>query len=845
MSAIKLLCVCILLMPIASMIYAQTDWTWAIKAGGSSYDEAATVAVDNQGNSYITGNYQGTALFGTLSVTSKGAQDVFVAKIDPQGTFIWVATAGGSGYDVGTSVAVDYIGNVYVTGIYNSSKIYFGAGTTKFLSRIGVNDLFVAKLNQNGNWDWINRAGGSTGIDEGQAIIVDNDLNVYITGIFNNNISFSPLPTIYGYGYSDAFVAKLTSSGVWSWVVKAGGSNNDTAKSLTYDPIHNLLYICGSFASPSMTFGSISISNSSTTSTLDAYVAQLNTEGTWLWAVKSDGTGSDSAYRVFAINGYVYVTGFKDENTSLGGVILPNYGGFDVYVAKLNSDGSNIWVKTAGGADWDYGWGISVIGEYVFLTGEFKGTASFGSTYLNSNQLTTSDIFMAILNDSDGSWISASREGNIYNDAGKFVVANDCGIYWYGNFTGTASIGGNTIISTGSQDVYLARQVITQSLSLISPQGGINNTYPANSFETIEWTSTGISQLKLEYLTCDEDGTLLQDTAQLISIVNAGISSYQWQIPQIPTNERVKVRISSYSNPNLYSVSDSVFTIYQPIILQSMNGGNNSAYEIGSTYAIRWSSKGVSQVLLDYSLDAGQNWESITPSPIAANLGEYLWLIPSTTSDNAKIMISDAGNSQYTAISSGVFAIIPPCPPLVLQTLNGGAIYPAASLQNIVWSAMDDINNVSIEYRLDEGSYWQPIAESIDASAEQYLWTLPNVSTNSARIRVSDAENPNTCITSADDFSIIVPPAAPVIFEVRPGYDNPHDMVISWNAVSTDLIQQPISISCYQIYCCAEPSTDINDYSLLDVVYGATQYIHHEALQFFDHLFYRIVAVKE
>ena len=844
MSAIKLLCVCILLMPIASMIYAQTDWTWAIKAGGTNIEEASSVAVDNQGNTYITGNYMGTAVFGSFSLPnrSSGDRDVFVAKISPTGTFLWAARAGGTYYDIGTAVTVDLAGNVYVTGTFNSNPIYFGATTTMSLARKGSNDVFIAKLDPSGNWLWARRAGASLS-DGGEAIAVDSNSNIYVTGVFQGaqtSGSYGTLPPFVGYGYSDIFVTKLDTNGTFLWVTKAGGANSDNVKGLALDSQNNV-FLCGSFASDSLNVGTIVLHNSATNNTMDAFVAKLDSSGNWLWARSSVGTAAESAYAIATDSaGNAYVTGFH-QSATFGNISLTSYGSYDAYVIKVDGNGNSIWAKTAGGTNWDYGWGVAADGGNVYVTGEFKGTAYFGGTSLNSYTASTSDVFFTSLNSANGEFISAYRTGNSSNDLGKGVAFKDSGVYWYGYFIGSITIGNTTLSSNGgSQDVYVAKQTITQSLSLVSPNGGIGNPYIANSVQPIEWNSMGISQLKLEYVYCDANGALLPDTAVQIAIVNASDGSYQWPIPQI-TNEHVKVRISNSVNANVTAASDSVFAIYQPIILQTMNGGSNIAYEAGSTQAIHWSSKGVSQVLLDYSLDAGLTWYDITVNPIPASPGEYLWLIPTSTSNAVKVRISDSANSQYNAISSGVFAI---CPPLVLQSLNGGELYAAASTQEIIWDALN-LYQVSLDYSTDAGTSWVPITEAIDASLEDYPWTLPNITCNTVRVRVRDAVDPEICITSASDFAIILPPAAPNAVHVTMSQSNPVDLQISWDEVTTDINQQPIATSGYKIYCCTEPSADINDYMYLDTVYNTTTYTHQGALVLFDNLYYKVIAFKE
>jgi len=95
---------------------------WATRAGGSGSDQALGIAVDGSGNTYVTGTFTGTASFAPgTSLTSAGAADVFVAKYDGHGTLLWATRAGGTQNEQGSSIAVDSLGNSYLTGTFSGS----------------------------------------------------------------------------------------------------------------------------------------------------------------------------------------------------------------------------------------------------------------------------------------------------------------------------------------------------------------------------------------------------------------------------------------------------------------------------------------------------------------------------------------------------------------------------------------------------------------------------------------------------------------------------------------------------------------------------------------------------
>ncbi len=94
---------------------------WVVSAGASDSDVGRGIAVDNAGNSYVTGLFLFTTTFGSTTLTAKGgggSGDVFVAKLSPSGKFLWVVSAGGGSWDFGWGIAVDNAGNSYVTGAF-------------------------------------------------------------------------------------------------------------------------------------------------------------------------------------------------------------------------------------------------------------------------------------------------------------------------------------------------------------------------------------------------------------------------------------------------------------------------------------------------------------------------------------------------------------------------------------------------------------------------------------------------------------------------------------------------------------------------------------------------------
>ena len=180
---------------------------WATSAGGTSHDTAHGISVDGVGIAHVTGNYDGSASFGTTTLTAAGYQDLFVARLDKGGKFLGAASAGGLSFDNAQAIAVDSAGSSHVTGSFDSQASF---GATTFLAK-GSSDVFVAWLDKGGTFTLAVSAGGK-GYDSGQGIALDSAGNVYLTGAVGGPASFGST-TISAKGKSDVFVARISKGG--------------------------------------------------------------------------------------------------------------------------------------------------------------------------------------------------------------------------------------------------------------------------------------------------------------------------------------------------------------------------------------------------------------------------------------------------------------------------------------------------------------------------------------------------------------------------------------------------------------------------------------------------------
>lgn len=367
---------------------AGGDWLWAVGAHVSNNKIMFGFALDAEGNTYLAGTFYETSSFGSHSLTSSGAEDVFVAKINADGNWLWAVRAGGPEQDEGYDLALDSEGNAYITGRFGGT-VAFGNHS---LTSSGEGDVFVAKLNPGGNWLWAVKAGGSLK-DEGYCITSDGAGNTYVTGEFSGTATFGS-HTLTASGEDNIFVAKLNSGGSWLWAAKAAGSNGLDLADIASDSLGNA-YVTGAFLF-TVTFGEDTL----TTNVNDeVFVAKLSPDGNWLWAVQSEGELHNRGFEIVLDNAdNIYTTGFCYDSVTFGDHTLTSSGEHDVFVAKLSPEGSWLWVAQAGGPGIDAGCGIALDrAGNAYVTGVFSNAATFGDHTLTAGGMLA--IFVAKLGD--------------------------------------------------------------------------------------------------------------------------------------------------------------------------------------------------------------------------------------------------------------------------------------------------------------------------------------------------------------------------------------------------------------------------------------------------------------
>ena len=373
---------------------ANGDFVWAVKLGSTGTVRLFGLDVDAAGNSYVSGYFFGTADMdpgsGVEELIAVGGADVFIVKINADGTLGWARQIGDVGNEVGYSLVLDDAGNITLAGVFEGTvDMDPGTGTTQ-LTSVGYSDMFVSKLDPAGDLIWARQLSPTTpgnGHEEELEHTIDSDGNLLVTGWFAAGFDFDPGPAVLELnttGNTDLFVLKLDPNGDLVWVKQVGSSSS----------------------------------------------AGL---------VLGEGIGTDLADNVYIAGRFTNITDF-DPGPGL--LQLPPFSD-GTYILKLDANGDFQWVREIVGNQTDVANGIAVAADGTSYTvGYFTGTPDFdngpGTFTITSSFSGTADVYILKL-DATGNFMWAGAMGSTSTDFGKAIHLMDDGtLHAIGNYADPA-----------------------------------------------------------------------------------------------------------------------------------------------------------------------------------------------------------------------------------------------------------------------------------------------------------------------------------------------------------------------------------------------------------------------
>jgi len=458
MNKIYFLILILLLFP--NFIYTQqAEWEWVKQAGEASDQIGSAIATDDDENVFITGYFYYKAIFENDTLVSQGESDIYIAKYDNSGNLCWVKQAGGVNHDWGHDITVDNLGNVYVTGnIGGSGLAYFGDSSVYVY---GNTDIFLAKYDNIGNFQWVKRAGGNytsynySSWDCGRSVITDSENNVFVTGSFRDTALFNT-DTLFSYGNVDIFLAKYSENGELIWANNYGSTASDNGNVIVIDQADNL-YLGGWFDDTISIADTFLIPQDG----MDNFILKLTNNGERIWINQIGGSTAYTYKTSIALDtdNNIYVTDYFADTVNLNDTSLIANGNIDFYLSKYDLNGTFLWAKQYFDVFNIQSLSLTIDpNKNLYISGSYRGTV----LYQNNILLTPygiDDLFVAKF-DNNGNFIWIISAGGSINDHGKDIICDNNNVYITGWFEDVATFG-NIILSTygsyDNRDIYVAK----------------------------------------------------------------------------------------------------------------------------------------------------------------------------------------------------------------------------------------------------------------------------------------------------------------------------------------------------------------------------------------------------
>lgn len=468
----------LVLLAIPSLAPAQVH-LWSRHIGDSGRERATDLALGPSGNLILVGEFEDAIDLGGGPLNSAGADDVFLAKLDPFGNHIWSQRFGSTGTDLLAGVATDPSGNIVITGHFQGT-VDFGGDP---LTGLGEYDVFLAKYDLAGNHLWSKRYGGLVGEGVG-GVSVDSSGRVVITGHFSGTADFGG-GLFTSAGAQDIFIAGYDADGNHIWSRQFGSGSSDWGSSVAAYPAGDIV-TTGLFHG-NLSFGGPPLNNYGEG---DSYLVKFDSAGNHLWSRNFDPPWSDDV--TIDASGNVLITGTAGRTADFGGLPLTCSGGRNVFLAKFDAAGNHIWSQCFGDSLhwWAFHPLVAADAATVTLSGGFAGTWDFGGGPITSAGF--EDIFLAIY-DTSGNHVWSRQFGDslIDNDIAAGLALDPHGnVVLAGTFLGVVDFGDGPLTSIG-YDVFLAEytRVPTAVIKPITtaPTTFFNYPNPFNPSTTIQF----------------------------------------------------------------------------------------------------------------------------------------------------------------------------------------------------------------------------------------------------------------------------------------------------------------------------------------------------------------------
>lgn len=489
----------VLFLFISLSVFSQS-FEWGGRFGGIGEDVIRAMHVDEDGNSYTTGYFTDTADFdissNEIDLTSNGFYDVFVQKTNADGVFEWAVSFGSELFDYGTGISTDSQGNVYITGYFDQT-IDFDPGPAEFnLTSQGGGDVFILKLDSNGEFVWAKSVGG-TGYEESTSIGVDELGNVYVIGYIYETIDFDPGEDeflVSSQGAADTFLLILNSAGDFVNVYSYGGVEQDLALEIVVKSSAEIIlsgFFEGTADLDPRPFNDYLVTASEGAA---GYVMQIDASGAITNIANTDGGNITTYTAATDAQNNMYIAGIFDGTVNFDPAsgnsefTLTSSLAFNGFILKVTPEGTVAWARQIAADDSNFIYDIEIGSDAtVYATGFFSGTADFDPSPTEEFLLTkesenSSDAFLLVL-DGEGIFETVYKFGGAnFIDTHQIGLDAEDAIYLSAQFETTVDINplpgeNNDVTALDFRDSYLFK-MNNRALSTTDFQTTTMSLYP-------------------------------------------------------------------------------------------------------------------------------------------------------------------------------------------------------------------------------------------------------------------------------------------------------------------------------------------------------------------------------
>ena len=385
---------------------------WALAIGSNGDDNGTSITCDPNGNVIVTGFFSGTVDIdpgpAVNIFTSSGSYDIFTCKYNSAGNLVWAIQTGWFEIDKGRCITCDALGNIYEAGTFRNQVDFDpGPGTATLQNLNNSDDIFIRKLDPNGNLVYVKQLGGSAN-DVPIGMNLDRFGNMLTTGYFGNVADFDPGPgvsNLLAYSADDIFVSKLSNAGNFIWAKQMGGSWSENGTRICADSSANV-FCTGVYTGPGdYDPGPGTFSLAPGGPGLGHYIVKLDASGNFIWAksfYSQGGVGSwgleiDPFQDIINCGLFFNVTDF---DPGPGTYTLTSPGNGDIYMSKLDNNGNFLGVQKIQGNTVNTCWDMKYKSGYIYLTGFFNSVVDFdpGAGVSNLTASAMQDVYVAKFN---------------------------------------------------------------------------------------------------------------------------------------------------------------------------------------------------------------------------------------------------------------------------------------------------------------------------------------------------------------------------------------------------------------------------------------------------------------